>query len=83
MSERRIPIMLLPPVPVVPRRDFTDLKIDAEMRDRMWDIIGPTVHFNLSKGIDSLRDAFIAVYYQGIENGVSAMRARAETEVSP
>jgi hypothetical protein len=72
MSERRIPIMLLPPVPVVPRRDFTKLELDEDTRDHLWDIIGPTVHYNLGHGLEGLRDAFVAVYWQGLENGSSA-----------
>lgn len=79
-AERRIPITFLPPVPAVPRADFTKLPIDRETRDHLWDIIGPTVHFNL-RDLSSLQDAFVACYYQGLENGTSAtLRAIAKAE---
>lgn len=80
MSDRRVSFAFLSPVPFVPRRDFKPLPLSSEEIDRLWDIIGPTVHFNYRAGdFHSLQRSFVACFYQGLEHGVRMMEQRAAT----
>jgi len=67
-----IPIALLPEVPVVPSADFSHFKLTTDQEDGLWRIIGPTVRANLTRhGLDGMKQAFLACYWQGLENATS------------
>lgn len=88
MSDRTIPITLLPAVPIVPQRDFTKLRLTHEQNDNLWRIIGPTVQANLLRhGLGNLKEAFIACYWQGLENATSLLTKKekpmSQTENQP
>lgn len=63
-------------VPTVPLGDFTRAKLSRDDSIALWRIIGPTVQRNLTL---PLWEQFIAIYIQGYENGIAAIR----DEVTP
>lgn len=63
-------------VPTVPLGDFTRAKLSRDDSIALWRIIGPTVQRNLTL---PLWEQFIAIYIQGCENGIAAIR----DEVTP
>lgn len=58
-------------VPIVPLGDFTQANLSRDDSIALWRIIGPTVQRNLSL---PLWEQFLAVYIQGCENGISALK---------
>lgn len=66
-------VSLGPPIPIVPRKDFSRIPLTREHAYMIWSIIGPSVEVNMQRDIP-LWKIIVAAYCEGLDHGASIAR---------